>query len=242
MNRSKGGQKPKTSGIKKKRLGKKSPVCTAVKQIAVTSDLKRTAKRPIKPHPGLLIPLELKLKPMDAFYSQLDQRKLSRSRFDALSLRSSASFVNSACLSVSLSDTLLNVFRDINFDSCTLCACTHHTIKGFDYPIYICQDIFGVYDENELNVYNSSSGCLSQSQQTIDPNLAHGQDMNTSFQGYNRCTCGFSSIKNRAIMAKMTYTVRLNDLIEFMNQLEIKPTDKDRLLPYSNLVSTHFVP
>lgn len=136
------------------------------------------------------VSLELKLKPMDTFYSQLDHRKLARSRLDALALRSPSSFLNSTCLSLHLSDTLLNVFRDINFDSCTLCVCTHHTIKGVDYPIYICQDIFGVADENDINVYNASAGCLTQQQQQHqqnDPmpsNMGPGvSDANVSLQG-----------------------------------------------------------
>lgn len=123
----------------------------------------------------------VKLKPMEAFYAQLDQRSLRRSRVDAASL-ARASFVNSACLSMALSDTLLNLYRDINFDSCTLCVCTHHTIKGVDYPVYISHDIFGALDDDDLNVYNSSSGCISQQQSQQMAN--DGQDPNTSLQGF----------------------------------------------------------
>lgn len=134
------------------------------------------------------VSLELKLRPLETFYSQLDQRKLARSRVDALSLRSPASFINSACLSLNLSDTLLNIFRDINFDSCTLCVCMHHTIKGVDYPLYICQDIFDVADESNMNVYNASAGCLSQPQHQNDPTPSQtgpgASDANVSLQGY----------------------------------------------------------
>lgn len=177
-----------SSLLTKNKSPKQTPAGIAYKPIVRKTSLKSTSI-----YPAQLIPLELKLRPMEAFYSHLDHRKLARSRLDALSLRSPASFVNSACLSLNLSDTLLNVFRDINFDSCTLCVCMHHTIKGVDYPLYICQDIFNVSDESDMNVYNSSAACLSQANQHSDPIPSQsgggaGQmgasDANVSLQGY----------------------------------------------------------
>lgn len=41
-------------------------------------------------------------------------------------------------------------------------------------------------------------------------------------------------------MARLAHTVRLNDLVEFLNRIRIKPSDKDRLVPYFNLVSLLF--
>lgn len=41
-------------------------------------------------------------------------------------------------------------------------------------------------------------------------------------------------------MARLAHTVRLNDLVEFLNRIRIKPSDKDRLVPYFNLVSLIF--
>lgn len=183
-----------SSLLTKNKSPKRTSAGIAYKPIVRKTSIKSSSTSTVQPAPQL-IPLELKLRPMEAFYSHLDHRKLARSRVDALSLRSPASFVNSACLSLNLSDTLLNVFRDINFDSCTLCVCMHHTIKGVDYPLYICQDIFNVSDESDMNVYNSSAGCLSQAHQQSDPMPSQsgvgggaGQmgasDANVSLQGY----------------------------------------------------------
>jgi hypothetical protein len=178
-------------------------------------------------------PQELKLKPMDAFYSQLDQRKLAQSRFDSLN------FINSVCLSLQLSDTLLNAYRDINFDSCTLCVCTNNNIKGLDYPIYICEDIFDT-DENGVNAHNPSSS--HHAMNNGGGNLANQSSMSggacggTTVTNNNSCTCGFSSIVNRGIMAKSARTVRLNNLLEVLNKLKLKDEDKEQLMPYSSLV------
>lgn len=169
-------REPKSSQ-RKPSIGQLSQQPQAQKQLATTSRAIVTTNRQLSNTQADFV----KLKPMEAFYAQLDQRSLRRSRVDAASL-ARASFVNSACLSMALSDTLLNLYRDINFDSCTLCVCTHHTIKGVDYPVYICHDIFGALDDDDLNVYNSSSGCISQQQSQQMAN--DGQDPNTSLQGF----------------------------------------------------------
>lgn len=78
--------------------------------------------------------------------------------------------VNSLIMNILLSDTALNIFRDHNFDSCTLCVCNGDpkvvgTIRGADAGIYLAP-----YGPHPLNEEDST-----------------------------RCTCGFSAVVNRKL-------------------------------------------
>lgn len=76
-----------------------------------------------------------KLKPLD-FIPILNKKNFFKSNLDM------KFYLNSLCFSLNLSDTFNNCYRDINFDSCTLCVCNNNYLKGLDYSIYICNDIF----------------------------------------------------------------------------------------------------
>ena len=86
------------------------------------------------------------------------------------------------CLSynIYLSDTILNTYRDINFDSCTLCVCNNN-LKGIDYSVYITHD----------GLMNGKNGLNTSEREQQDNNNQQ------SFQ--HACTCGFSSIVNRRL-------------------------------------------
>ncbi|XP_052125419.1 mediator of RNA polymerase II transcription subunit 13-like isoform X1 [Frankliniella occidentalis] len=79
--------------------------------------------------------------------------------------------VNSLIMNILLSDTALNIFRDHNFDSCTLCVCNGDdpkvvgTIRGADAGVYLAP-----YGPHPLNEDDST-----------------------------RCTCGFSAVVNRRL-------------------------------------------
>lgn len=105
--------------------------------------------------------------------------------------------LNSITYNLYLSDTLLNIYRDINFDSCTLCVCKNN-IEGIDYPVYL-------HFDGLVRQFSSNSSITSQQSNNLeDPN------------GYKPpCTCGFSSIINRrlAINSGLFY----EDYVEIMN-------------------------
>jgi mediator of RNA polymerase II transcription subunit 13 len=51
---------------------------------------------------------------------------------------------NSLLLNLVLSDTLLNIFRDHNFDSCTLCVCSNEgNVQGRDAAVYLTPEFAG---------------------------------------------------------------------------------------------------
>lgn len=176
--------------------------------------LARVKKQQLATPGGKLIS-QLGIKPLDKLRAQLDESKLKKSNID-----SPAYFLNGACLSLNLSDTLLNSFRDVNFDSCTLCVCTNNNIKGIDYPIYICNDIFDT-DEATLNIHS----CNTNNNNNAAP-----------APSYTNCTCGFSSIVNRALVSRLAHTVRLDNLIQMLNRLKLNLAERNELLSYSNLV------
>ncbi len=90
---------------------------------------------------------------------------------DGLSDYSKAPEANSLLLNLMLSDTLMNVFRDHNFDSCTLCVCTNEgNIRGRDATIYL--------PPSELANAGESGD-------------SNSDDVN--------CSCGFSAVTNRRL-------------------------------------------
>lgn len=62
---------------------------------------------------------------------------------------------NSLMLNILLADTLFNIFRDHNFDSCTLCVCnTDSNIRGADAGIYLLASASGCGgDKMQVSVF-----------------------------------------------------------------------------------------
>ena len=168
------------------------------------STQKQSANSRIKP---------FRLKPIDSI-PVLNKNLFARSN---LGLKN---FLNSLCLSLSLSDSLQNTYRDINFDSCTLCVCNNKYLKGLDYSIYICYDLLNstvdYYDEESTGGAPAMSGTgsmlagcyMMNNTSRIEPgNGAQNGEHTTHHQV---CTCGFSAIVSRKILAEnsiaTTYT------------------------------------
>ena len=78
-------------------------------------------------------------------------------------------YVNSLCLSLNLSDTFNNCYRDINFDSCTLCVCNNNYLKGLDYSIYICNDVFN----SSVDFYD-----VTEAEPVVDSHLQQKSKLN----------------------------------------------------------------
>ena len=148
-------------------------------------------------------------------------------------------YLNSVCLNLNLSDTLLNIYRDINFDSCTLCVCNNNNIYGLDNSIYILNDVFDTMSEMVVRQPHKpaeNGPNQPQNPHQITPNqslmINHHANMTNTV-----CTCGFSSVVNRSILAKSSMSINLNLLIKLVDKLNLPKHDKDLIVPYYNLVS-----
>ncbi len=196
-----------------------------------------------------LMPSKFKLRPLEQL-TQIDQAKLKKSR---LTWRF---YLNSCDLNLNLSDSLLNIYRDINFDSCTLCVCNNNNIKGIDYQLYILNDLFN----NHLSNFSMSSSVLnvgdpstnannnnnttnnnnqSSSQQTLANNTTHNNSLTVGGQpGNGNCTCGFSSVVNRNIVSKLSNTMQLNSLVRLIKSLKLNTQGQDAnlIMPYFHLI------
>lgn len=95
--------------------------------------------------------------------------------------------IDSLMLNVLLNDSILNLYRDINFDSCVLCACTSNelSIHGIDSLIYL-EKSREQMKSNHLHGYSHeqsyahSTSLYSQQSQAMT----------------NSCSCGFSAVVN----------------------------------------------
>ncbi|CAF0742850.1 unnamed protein product [Didymodactylos carnosus] len=129
---------------------------------------------------------------------------------------------DSLYFNILLNDSILNIFRDMNFDSCVLCACTPNelSIRGTDATIYLQQQ-----QQQQQSMQQPPSHQMNPHQQ---PHLPHhplsnyqnmlphqqylhghnrydhqhslpGQTMmpaTASTNNHNVCSCGFSAVVN----------------------------------------------
>ncbi|XP_044252330.1 mediator of RNA polymerase II transcription subunit 13-like isoform X1 [Tribolium madens] len=112
---------------------------------------------------------------------------------------------NSLALNILLTDTASNIFRDHNFDSCTLCVCNAGgrvvgNIRGADAGVYL---ISSSCDKTHSSVQQPSSpfpgACLGQPPpygSMLSP--PHHQQLLVDEDGI-RCSCGFSAVVNRRL-------------------------------------------
>lgn len=117
---------------------------------------------------------------------------------------------NSLLVNILLADTALNIFRDHNFDSCTLCVCNAGpkcvgNIRGADAGLYL----------TSIQVQNSSIMPPQQNAPPTSPfpgmgmsgppppygvlSPIHHQPMVLSEEDPIRCSCGFSAVVNRKL-------------------------------------------
>lgn len=100
--------------------------------------------------------------------------------------RSTQSEANSLLVNVLLYDTALNVFRDHNFNSCSLCVCNADSKKSIG------------------NIRGSDSGIYLPLPNTSYNNRSSYFDANSNSNGYVdedpiSCSCGFSAVVNRRL-------------------------------------------
>ena len=99
----------------------------------------------------------------------------------------SAPEIDSLIFNVLLNDSILNLYRDINFDSCVLCACTSHelSIHGIDSLIYLEKS-------REQTKSNHSHGYAHEQSYSHSSSLYSQQSQAMT----NSCSCGFSAVVN----------------------------------------------
>jgi mediator of RNA polymerase II transcription subunit 13 len=97
--------------------------------------------------------------------------------------------IDSLILNVLLNDSILNIYRDINFDSCVLCACTSNelSINGMDSIIYLEKSRDHIKSIHSQIYSHDQSSYLHS---TIYPQQQQQQSIN------NSCSCGFSAVVN----------------------------------------------
>jgi hypothetical protein len=128
--------------------------------------------------------------------------------------------VDSLLFNVLLNDSILNLFRDMNFDSCVLCACTPNelNIRGMDSTIYLekprdflkppttptsaggqNQTTHSPYhphmyshQQSSYHVHPHSSMYAQQQQQHHQQQVIPSNNNNNN----NLCSCGFSAVVN----------------------------------------------
>lgn len=169
------------------------------------SMLEVSPKRPNLKQPTVSRIKPFRLKPIDSI-PVLNKNLFARSN---LGLKN---FLNSLCLSLNLSDSLQNSYRDINFDSCTLCVCNNKYLKGLDYSIYICYDLLNstvdYYDEEATagagqgisGAGNMLAGyyMMNNTSRVDTGNGTQNGELTTHHQ---TCTCEFSASVSRKILA-----------------------------------------
>lgn len=114
---------------------------------------------------------------------------------------------NSLVLNILLADTAFNIFRDHNFDSCTLCVCNVvGNIRGADAGVYLMSERTGHHGYAAQQQANSPypgmgggmgqpppyGGMMSPAQHHLQPPPAFEEDP-------VRCSCGFSAVVNRKL-------------------------------------------
>uniref|UniRef100_A0A8D9A536 Mediator of RNA polymerase II transcription subunit 13 n=1 Tax=Cacopsylla melanoneura TaxID=428564 RepID=A0A8D9A536_9HEMI len=142
---------------------------------------------------------------------------------------------SSLVVNILLGDTLLNIFRDHNFDSCTLCVCSTDpkcvgNIKGADAGVYLPPSGGGSMvgpatlsspsPGMSPSPYNSSAGG-GNSFHNNNNNMMGGLQME---EDAIRCSCGFSAVVNRRLSHRSG--LFLEDELEITGISEELP-DKD---------------
>lgn len=118
---------------------------------------------------------------------------------------------NALIVNILLSDTGFNIFRDHNFDSCTLCVCNAGpkcvgNIRGADAAYYLQQQ------QTHSSVPPPPTSPFSSSLVINGPPPPYGLMPNPGSPSHNshshheedsiRCTCGFSAVVNRRLSHK----------------------------------------
>ncbi|CAF2638292.1 unnamed protein product [Rotaria sp. Silwood2] len=99
--------------------------------------------------------------------------------------------IDSFIFNILLNDSILNIYRDINFDSCVLCACNSNelSINGIDSIIYL--------EKPHDNIKSIHSHMYTHQQSPYQHSTIYSQQQQQSMSSINNsCSCGFSAVVN----------------------------------------------
>lgn len=139
--------------------------------------------------------------------------------------------IDSLVLNVLLNDSILNIYRDINFDSCVLCACTPNelSIHGADSIIYLEKSKNShsstIYDHQQTSINNSCSCGFS-----AVVNLRLSSSAGLFYEDETEITGIKNDIKYRQIQEQLTV-----QLLEFIERKE------SSISPFDYLNSNRFI-
>ncbi|XP_018561806.1 mediator of RNA polymerase II transcription subunit 13 isoform X2 [Anoplophora glabripennis] len=108
---------------------------------------------------------------------------------------------SSLVLNILLTDTAFNIFRDHNFDSCTLCVCNAGgkvvgNIRGADSGIYLLNS---TSDKQHASAQPTSPYLGSSMGQPPPYGGMMNEEHHCSDEDSIRCSCGFSAVVNRRL-------------------------------------------
>ncbi|XP_056640705.1 mediator of RNA polymerase II transcription subunit 13-like isoform X1 [Diorhabda sublineata] len=108
---------------------------------------------------------------------------------------------SSLVLNILLTDTAFNIFRDHNFDSCTLCVCNAAgkvvgNIRGADAGIYLLNT---QSDKQHASAQPSSPYPGNSMGQPPPYGTMMNEDNHSNDEDSIRCSCGFSAVVNRRL-------------------------------------------
>lgn len=117
---------------------------------------------------------------------------------------------SSLLVNILLSDTALNIFRDHNFDSCTLCVCNAGpqvvgNIRGADAGVYLMNSTNNERTNMNINMQQPNSPFLGMGGMGQPPPYGgilspqHNSQTTILDEDSIRCSCGFSAVVNRRL-------------------------------------------
>ncbi|KAF5394970.1 Mediator of RNA polymerase II transcription subunit 13 [Paragonimus heterotremus] len=99
---------------------------------------------------------------------------------------------NGILMNIILSDSMLNLFKDHNFDSCNICECTS-SVLGSEVDLYLSNFAPPLHIQNSKN-QRSSLGSVSSGGGGLG---THDLVGGSTFGSANSCKCGFSAVMNQ---------------------------------------------
>ncbi|TPP58325.1 hypothetical protein FGIG_05824 [Fasciola gigantica] len=100
-------------------------------------------------------------------------------------------------VNIMLSDSMLNLFKDHNFDSCNICECTS-SVLGSEIDVYLCKPTATPNGSNMKAPRSSTASVGSTGGGSIGSvNAFVAHDLVSGFGFTRDCKCGFSAVMNQ---------------------------------------------
>lgn len=133
-------------------------------------------------------------------------------------------------VNIMLSDSMLNLFKDHNFDSCNICECTS-SILGSEIDVYLCNPTSSPSGSN----VKASRSSLGGGGSAGSVNAFGTHDLVSGFGFTRDCKCGFSAVMNQKFV--VNGNLFYEDEIEVTN-LSVR-TERDHTRPSYSVAPTY---